>query len=45
MRRLEEDHAGFENRKSDKFKELSALIHRSIDKVEAIRVKQNEDMA
>lgn len=36
---------GLENQKSEKTKELSTLLHRSIEKVETIRVKQNEDMA
>lgn len=36
---------GLENRKSDKFKELSGLIHKSIDKIEALRLRQNDEMA
>jgi hypothetical protein len=30
---------GLENQKSEKTKELSTLLHRSIEKVETIRVK------
>jgi thiamine biosynthesis lipoprotein ApbE len=44
-KRLEEDFMQLENRKSDKYKELSALIHRSLDKIETLREKQNDDLA
>lgn len=34
-----------ENKKSDKYRELSQLIHKSLEKMNELREKQNEDMA
>ena len=33
-----------ENKKSDKYKELGNLIHKSLDKLGEIKEKQNEEM-
>ena len=45
VKRFDEEHMLLENKKSDKSKELSTMLHKSIEKVDAIRSKQNEDMA
>ena len=45
VKRFDEEHMLLENKKSDKSKELSNMLHKSIEKVDAIRSKQNEDMA
>jgi hypothetical protein len=34
-----------ENKKSDKYRELSTLIHKSIEKMSDLREKQVEEMA
>jgi len=39
IKRLDEDYMSLENRKSDKFKDLSVLIHKSIDKMESLSLK------
>jgi len=44
IKRLDEEHMLQENKKTEKARELSQLIHKSIDKVDNIRTKQNEDM-
>lgn len=35
---------GIENKKSDRYKELSKLIHSSLDKMAELKDKQQEDM-
>lgn len=35
----------YENRKSDKYKELSSLIHKSVEKVGGLLTNQNEEMS
>jgi hypothetical protein len=44
VKQFDEEHMLLENKKTDKAKELSTMLHKSIEKVDAIRVKQNEDM-
>jgi len=39
IKRLDEDYMALENKKSDKYKELSALIHKSIDKMGELKEK------
>ena len=39
IKRLDEDYMSLENRKSDKFKDLSVLIHKSMDKMESLSLK------
>lgn len=34
-----------ENKKSDKFRDLSVLIHKSLDKMTELKEKQQEDMS
>lgn len=34
-----------ENKKSDKYRDLSQLIHKSLEKMSEIKEKQNDDMA
>lgn len=40
IKRLDEDYMALENKKGDKFKELSKLIHKSLDKLSDLKVKQ-----
>jgi hypothetical protein len=39
IRRLDEDYMSLENKKSDKYKDLSQLIHNSLDKMNELREK------
>ncbi len=41
---MEEEHGGFESQKSEKARELVRLMHRSIEKVQGIRGRQEEEM-
>ena len=36
---------GLENKKSDKYKELSQLMHRSLEKLAELKVKQADEMS
>jgi len=45
VKRLDDEHMALENRKSDKYKDLSALLRRSVDKVDRIKAQMLEDMA
>ena len=44
VKRFDEEHMLLENKKTDKANELSHMLRKSIDKVDAIRLKQNDDM-
>lgn len=44
IKRLDEDHMALENKKSDKYRELSHILHKSLDKASELKVKQHEDM-
>lgn len=44
VKQFDEEHMLLENKKTDKARELSTMLHKSIEKVDALRVKQNEDM-
>ena len=39
IKRLDEDYMVLENKKSDKFKELSQLIHKSLEKMGELKEK------
>lgn len=43
IKRFQEDLNGLESRKGDKIVQLSKMIHNSIDKIEKMRKKQEED--
>ena len=45
IKRLDEDYMAIENKKSDKYRELSALVRRSLAKMGELREKQQLDMA
>ena len=34
----------YENKKGDKYKELSGLIHKSLEKIMELKTKQQEEM-
>lgn len=44
IKRLDEDYLAFENKKGDKYKELSVLIHKSLEKIVDLRDKQAEEL-
>lgn len=44
LKRLDDDHMAIENKKSDKYKELSALVRRSVEKIERLTAQMMEDM-
>ena len=44
IRRLDEDYMGLESKKGDKYRELSALIHKSLDKLVDLKEKQTVEM-
>lgn len=44
IKRLDEDYMALENKKSDKYKDLSLLIHKSLEKMGELKEKQQIDM-
>ena len=44
IKRLDEDYMAFENKKGDKCKELSQLIHKSLEKIVDLRDKQRVEL-
>ncbi len=40
IKKLDEDHMALENKKSDKYRELSLLIHRSLEKMSELKERQ-----
>lgn len=44
IKRLDEDYMALENKKSDKYRELSQLIHKSLEKMGELKEKQQLDM-
>jgi hypothetical protein len=45
IKKLDEDYMALENKKSDKYRELSQLIHKSIEKMSELKERQTQDMA
>lgn len=45
IKKFDDDYMSLENKKSDKFRELSTLIHKSLEKMSELREKQNEEMS
>ena len=45
IKRLDEDYCALESKKSDRYRDLSTIIHKSFDKISSIKVKQEEEMA
>lgn len=43
IKRLDEDYMSLEHKKGDKYKELSVLIHKSLDKLVGLRDKTSEE--
>jgi hypothetical protein len=44
IKKLDEDYMAFENKKGDKFKDLSLLVRRSLEKMGDLRDRQVEEM-
>lgn len=44
IKRLDEDYMVYENKKGDKYKDLSTLIHKSLEKIGELKTKQQEEM-
>jgi hypothetical protein len=44
IKKFDDDHMSLENKKSDKFRELSTLLHRSLEKMNELKDKQNLEM-
>lgn len=44
IKKLDEDYMGYENKKGDRYKDLSLLIKRSLEKMGDLRDRQDEEM-
>jgi hypothetical protein len=44
IKKFDEDYMAYESKKGDKFRDLSILIHKSLDKMNELRIKQQLEM-